>query len=35
MSERTLSTKEKADVALVDAIAKSIRGPKQEPKGTK
>jgi hypothetical protein len=35
MSERTLSTKEKADVALVDAIAKSIRGPKKSSKGTK
>tara|TARA_R110001606_G_scaffold109279_2_gene234917 strand:+ start:19 stop:126 length:108 start_codon:yes stop_codon:yes gene_type:complete len=35
MSERTLSTKEKADVALVDAIAKSIRGPKKNSKDTK
>ena len=35
MSERTLSTKERTDKALVDAIAKSIRGPKKNSKDTK
>ena len=35
MSERTLSTNQKAEEALVAAIAKSIKGTKQESKGTK
>ena len=35
MTERTLSTKEKADEALVAAIAKSIKGTKRETKDTK